>query len=151
LIVPPSFDTVHHFLSQITKFVVTVCSTKVYILLCCLTCRTLHVDINRGVTEFYTHLSLYLSCIVVSIYIYMYIDGFISCSFIIIAFKFKSKYIHIAIWENKFYKYTHDEVSHLFDLQCYIPFFHDHLKLVLFLVKIINPPAIQRFVFFRSH
>jgi hypothetical protein len=42
----------------------------------------------------------------------------------------------------------HDEVSHLFDLQCYIPFFHNHLKLVLFLVKIINLPAIQRFVFF---
>ena len=35
----------------------------------------------------------------------------------------------------------HDEVSHLFDLQCYIPFFHDHLKLVLFLVKIINLPG----------
>jgi hypothetical protein len=30
LIVPPSFDTVHHFLSQITNFVVTLCSTKVY-------------------------------------------------------------------------------------------------------------------------
>jgi hypothetical protein len=42
----------------------------VYILLFCLTCRTLHVDINRGVTEFDTHLSLYLSCIVVSIYIH---------------------------------------------------------------------------------
>ena len=49
MIVPPSFDTVHHFLSQITNFVVTVCSTNVYILLFCLTCRTLHVDINRGV------------------------------------------------------------------------------------------------------
>ncbi len=44
----------------------------------------------------------------------------------------------------------YDEVIHLFDLQCYIqfPFFHDHLKLVLFSVKIINLPAIKRFVFF---
>ena len=50
LIVPPSFDTVHHFLSQITNFVATLCSTKVYILLFCLAGRTLHVDINRGVT-----------------------------------------------------------------------------------------------------
>jgi hypothetical protein len=50
--------------------VVTLCSTKVYILLFCLACRTLHVDINRGVTEFDTHLSLYLSCIVVSICIH---------------------------------------------------------------------------------
>ena len=78
-----------------------------------------------------------------------------SCSFRIIAFKFKSKYIPeatcLCICENKFYKYMHDDVSHLFDLQCYIPFFHDHLKLVLFLVKIIILPAIQRFVFFRSH
>ena len=70
MIVPPWFDTVHHFLSQITNCVVTVCSIKVYILLFCLTCRTLHVDINRGVTEFDTHLSLYLSCIVVSICIH---------------------------------------------------------------------------------
>ena len=38
LIVPPSFDTVHHFLSQITNSVVTLCSTKVYILLFCLAC-----------------------------------------------------------------------------------------------------------------
>jgi hypothetical protein len=60
LIVPPSFDTVHNFLSQITNSVVTLCSTKVYILLFCLACRTLHVDINRGVTEFDTHLILYL-------------------------------------------------------------------------------------------
>jgi hypothetical protein len=30
LIVPPSFDTVHHFLSQITNSVVTLCGTKVY-------------------------------------------------------------------------------------------------------------------------
>jgi hypothetical protein len=73
LIVPPSFDTVHHFLSQITNFVVTLCSTKVYtgILLFCLACTTLHVDINRGVTEFDTHLILYLSCIVVSICIHV--------------------------------------------------------------------------------
>ena len=71
LIVPPSFDTVHHFLSQITNSVVTLCSTKVYILLLCLACRTLHVDINRGVTEFDTHLILYLSCIVVSICIHV--------------------------------------------------------------------------------
>ena len=71
LIVPPSFDTVHHFLSQITNSVVTLCSTKVYILLFCLACRTLHVDINRGVTEFDTHLILYLSCIVVSICIHV--------------------------------------------------------------------------------
>ena len=71
LIVPPSFDTVHHFLSQITNSVVTLCSTKVYILLFCLACRTLHVDINRGVTEFDTHLILYLSCIVVSISIHV--------------------------------------------------------------------------------
>ena len=66
------FDcTVHHFLSQITNSVVTLCSTKVYILLFCLACRTLHVDINRGVTEFDTHLILYLSCIVVSICIHV--------------------------------------------------------------------------------
>jgi hypothetical protein len=39
-------------------------------LLFCLACRTIHVDINRGVTEFDTHLSLYLSCIVVSICIH---------------------------------------------------------------------------------
>ena len=71
LIVPPSFDTVHHFLSQITNSVVTLCSTKVYILLFCLACRTLHVDINRGVTEFDTHLILYLLCIVVSICIHV--------------------------------------------------------------------------------
>ena len=71
LIVPPSFDTVHHFLSQITNSVVTLCGTKVYILLFCLACRTLHVDINRGVTEFDTHLILYLSCIVVSICIHV--------------------------------------------------------------------------------
>jgi hypothetical protein len=50
LIVPPSFDTVHHFLSQITNFVVTLCSTKVYILLFCLACRTLPVaDLEGGV------------------------------------------------------------------------------------------------------
>jgi hypothetical protein len=48
LIVPPSSDTVHHFLSQITNSVVTLCSTKVYILLFCLACRTLHVDIKRS-------------------------------------------------------------------------------------------------------
>ena len=43
LIAPPSFDTVHHCLSQITKFVVTVCGTKVhlYIPYCCF---VLHVE-----------------------------------------------------------------------------------------------------------
>ena len=66
----PRLILYNHFLSQITNFVVTVCSIKVYILLFCLTCRTLHVDINRGVTEFDTHLSLYLSCIVVSVCIH---------------------------------------------------------------------------------
>ena len=40
LIVHPSFDTVHHFLSQITNFVATLCSTKVYIY-CCF---VLHVE-----------------------------------------------------------------------------------------------------------
>jgi hypothetical protein len=52
LIVPPSFDTVHHFLSQITNSVVTLCSTKVYILLFCLACRTLHVDKCHIILEF---------------------------------------------------------------------------------------------------
>ena len=65
LIVPPSL------ILYITNFVVTLCRTKVYILLFCLACRTLHVDINRGVTEFDTHLILYLSCIVVSICIHV--------------------------------------------------------------------------------
>jgi hypothetical protein len=42
LIVPPSFDTVHNFLSQITKFVVTVCSTNVHLYIYC--CFVLHVE-----------------------------------------------------------------------------------------------------------
>jgi hypothetical protein len=51
LIVPPSFDTVHHFLSQITNFVLLYVVLR-YIY-CCFVLHvehSLHVDINRGVT-----------------------------------------------------------------------------------------------------
>ena len=70
MIVPPSFDTVCNFPSRITKFVVTVVLRYIY---CCFVLE-LHVDINRGVTEFETHLSPYLSCIVISNYI-IYLSG----------------------------------------------------------------------------